>query len=241
MPSRSRLWLILGFTIVAVVCARLGFWQVHRLRERRAANRVALAERSKAPVTLEQNDTAGAAFTGRRVRAVGHYDTTHEIVLRGRVYQGVPGVEIVSPLVLGSGRTAVLVNRGFVPAPDAVTVSTDSLRELGRVRVEGIAFPIPSGRGAPVRNNSETTWAELDLEQLRSRLPYPISPIYIRQSPDSTLPRFPRRLDPLPLDDGPHLSYAIQWFAFSVMAVVFGIILGKKKREENNVSGGKTA
>ena len=36
------------------------------------------------------------------------------------------------------------------------------------------------------------------------------------------LPRFPRRLDPPPFDDGPHLSYAIQWFAFAIIAIVFG-------------------
>jgi surfeit locus 1 family protein len=126
-----------------------------------------------------------------------------------------------------------LVNRGFVPAPDAVTVSTDSLRELGKVRVEGIALPIRSGRGAPIRHSGETTWAELDLGQLRSRLPYPIGPIYIRQSPDSSLPSFPRRLDPPPLDDGPHLSYAIQWFAFATMALVFGVILGRNASTVN--------
>jgi cytochrome oxidase assembly protein ShyY1 len=38
-------------------------------------------------------------------------------------------------------------------------------------------------------------------------------------------------LDPPPLDDGPHLSYAIQWFAFTLIALVFaGIML-------RNVSG----
>jgi surfeit locus 1 family protein len=235
MPLRSPLWLILGFGLVAVVCARLGVWQLTRLRERRSANSAALAERSKPPVDLQRLQAPDTSLVSRRVWASGRYDSDHDIVLRGRVYQGVPGVEIVSPLLIEEGRPAILVNRGFVPAPDAVTVSTDSLREAGQVRVEGIALPIRSGRGAPVRHANEITWAELDLEQLRRRLPYPISPIYIRQSPDSSLPRFPRRLDPPPLDDGPHLSYAIQWFAFAVMTVVFGIVLARKR-----LSGEKT-
>jgi surfeit locus 1 family protein len=143
----------------------------------------------------------------------------------------------VSPLVLGNGR-AVLVNRGFVPSPDAATVGTDSLREPGEVRVEGIALAIPSGKGAPVVHGGATTWAALDRAALEARLPYRIAPVYIRQSPDSSAARFPRRLDPPPLDEGPHLSYAIQWFAFSAMAVVFGVILGRKQRERqgNGVS-----
>jgi surfeit locus 1 family protein len=239
MRLRSRLLLLGCFAVVTLVCARLGLWQLHRLRERRAANSAALAERSKPPVILEPDASAGTSLINRRVRASGRYDSAHDIVLRGRVYQGVPGVEIVSPLLLDGGQRVILVNRGFVPTPDAVTVSTDSLREPGAVQVEGIALPIRSGGGAPLQHHDETTWAELDLQQLRARLPYPVSPVYIRQSPDSSLPRFPRRLDPPPLDDGPHLSYAIQWFAFALMALVFGVILGKRGEEEREREGKK--
>ena len=194
-------------------------------------NHAALTERSKTPLDLEPGDTAAGSVINRRVRARGHYDPARDVVLRGRAYQGVPGVEIVSPLVSESGTGAVLVNRGFVPTPDAVTVSADSFREPGTVRVEGIALPISSGGGGPATHNNRTTWANLDLALLRQRFPYPISPVYLRQSPDSMLPRFPRRLDPPPLDDGPHLSYAIQWFAFSAMAVVFGIVISRQSGE----------
>jgi surfeit locus 1 family protein len=135
----------------------------------------------------------------------------------------------VTPLVLDGSRTAVLVNRGFLPTPDAVTAQTDSVREFGPVRVKGTALLLPTGHGAPLDRGGYTTWARLDRAALGERLPYPIAPVYIRQAPDSALPRFPRRLEPLPIDDGPHLSYAIQWFSFSLMAVVFGIVILKTK------------
>jgi surfeit locus 1 family protein len=234
MRVPSRLLLLGCFAAVALVCARLGLWQVHRLRERRAVNAVALAARSKPPVIIRAGNAVGAGLVDRRVLASGRYDDDHAIILRGRVYQGVPGVEIVSPLVLDNGKSAVLVNRGFVPTPDASTVEPDSLREAGTVRVEGIALPVTSGGGAPLQRGEETTWARLDLEALRPRLPYPISPVYIRQLPDSTLPRFPRRLEPPSLDDGPHLSYAIQWFSFSILALVFGIVIARQTREREN-------
>jgi surfeit locus 1 family protein len=231
MRVRSRLLLLGCFVAAALVCARLGLWQVHRLRERRAANAEALAARSKPPIMIEEGEAAGAGLVDRRIVASGRYDDDHPIILRGRVYQGVPGVEIVSPLLFHDGRSAVLVNRGFVPAPDAFTVDPAQLRESGTVRVEGIALPILSGGGALLQQGEETSWARLDLAALRARLPYPISPVYIRQLPDSSLPRFPRRLEPLPLDDGPHLSYAIQWFSFSVMALVFGVVIGRQRPE----------
>jgi surfeit locus 1 family protein len=229
IPSRL---LVLGlFGAVALVCARLGVWQMDRLRERRATNAAALAKRSLPPVTIRGSAAADTGLAGRRVTASGWYDVDRAIVLRGRVYQGVPGVEVISPLLLGPERGAVLVNRGFVPTPDAFTIAPDSVREFGPVSVHGLALPMGSGKGAPLSRGQETTWAALDLEGLRGRLPYPISPIYIRQLPDSVLPRFPRRLDPPALDDGPHLSYAIQWFSFSLMAIVFGIVIARQKRE----------
>jgi surfeit locus 1 family protein len=232
MSPRSRWLLIAWFIVVAAVCVRLGIWQVHRLTERRSANAAALDARLKPEVILDGEDPATIA-ANRRVRAMGRYDHTHDIVLRGAAYQGVPGVEVVTPLLVPGRDTAILVNRGFVPAPDAVTVELDSLHEPGEVRVEGLALPLTSGGGAPLQQGQQTSWARLDLNALRGRLPYAVYPIYIRQLPDSSLPRFPRRLDPPLLDDGPHLSYAIQWFSFSILALVFGVVIGRQKRERD--------
>ena len=229
MSPRARLVLIACFTVVALVCARLGLWQMDRLQQRRAANMAALAARSAPRVRLDTATPITTQLDGREVSATGRYELEHDVVLRGRVYGGSPGVEVVTPLVLEGGRTAVLVNRGFLPAPDAVTVQTDSVREFGRVRVNGTALLLPSRGGAPLERGGHTTWARLDREALSTRMPYRIAPVYIRQSPDSALPRFPRRLEPPPIDDGPHLSYAIQWFAFAVMAVVFGVVILKSK------------
>jgi surfeit locus 1 family protein len=233
MSSRARVLLVAFFALAAVVCAWLGLWQADRLGQRRAANTVALQARSAPPVQLDDRTTGDSSLIERMVSVVGRYDRAHEVVLRGRSHRGAPGVEIVTPLVFDGGRTAVLVNRGFLPAPDAITVEADSLREPGEVRVRGIALLVPSGNGAPLERSGRTTWARLDLEALGSRMPYSLAPIYIRQLPDPALPRFPRRLEAPVVDDGPHLSYAIQWFAFSIMAVVFGVIVWRQKRERD--------
>ncbi len=129
MSARARLLLVASFGVVALVCLRLGFWQLDRLHQRRAANAIAVAARAAPVVELEPANMNDRDLGGRRMRATGHYDHTHDLVLRGKAYNGVPGVEIVSPLVLDDGRHAVLVHRGFMPTPDAVTVQTDSVRE----------------------------------------------------------------------------------------------------------------
>lgn len=234
MPSRSRLIPIVLLVLFAAASIRLGIWQLDRLRQRRAANAAALALREEPEVRLPAPGGA-ARLAGRRVRALGTYDQGHTIVLRGRALRQVPGVAVVTPLRLeglGAGDTAVLVERGFVPAPDAATIPPDTppLDEPGEREVHGLALPIPSApdSGRPITQGGRTTWQRLDLAALRRRLPYPILEVYLLQSPDSSLPALPRRLEPPPLDDGPHLSYAIQWFAFAAIALVFAGVFGRR-------------
>ncbi len=216
--------------VAAAGFVRLGFWQLHRLAERRAANRALLAARAAPVVSLIGPSLASAAaLVDHRVSAAGRYDHTHDIVLRGGAFEGVPGVYIATPLRLSGSDTAVMVERGFVPAPDAATADPGTFAEPGDLRVTGLARPLGSGGGKPLTRDGRTTWARLDLAALRDSLPYPILNISIRQTPDPSLPRFPRRLDPPAVDEGPHMSYALQWFFFATLAVAFAfLVIGRK-------------
>lgn len=229
--ATTRRLLIVVLFATAALFARLGFWQLERLQERRAANRLAGEARAAPAVRLPEESGTAGELAHRRIEAVGRYDHDNEIVLRGASFSGTPGVWVVTPLRLPGTDTALLVSRGFVPAPDAVTVALDSLREGGERMVAGIALPMPPADGRPVERAGRTTWAALDPRALAARLPYPIYPVYVRQTPDAALPRLPRRVPPPALNDGPHLSYALQWFAFAAMTVGFaGIIVARRDR-----------
>ena len=230
MSPTSRRILVVLLLLASLGCVRLGFWQVGRLQDRRAANRLAADARGAPPVRLPEGAGAAGSLAYRRVTAVGRYDHDHEVVLRGASMNGVPGVTVVTPLRLAGRDTALLVTRGFVPSPDAVTARLDSLREPGEVRVEGVAIPLGEGEGRPLARKGATTWARLDAAALRDRLPYPVFPVAVRQSPAPSLPRLPRRMEPPALDDGPHLNYAVQWFLFAGMAAVFAaVVVGRWK------------
>jgi surfeit locus 1 family protein len=217
--------------VVAAGFVRLGFWQLSRLRERRAANVATVAARAAPPVTLAPGVTGTDTLAQHRVVARGRYDNGRDIIVRGDALQGVPGVRLVTPLLLDTAGPAVLVDRGFLPTPDAVTVNTRGSEEPGEVEVRGIALPVPVAPGAPIEHAGRVSWRRLDLEALRARLPYEVLPIYIKQSPDSALPQFPRRLEPPPIDEGPHLAYALQWFLFAGLAVAFAVlVVGRRGR-----------
>jgi cytochrome oxidase assembly protein ShyY1 len=223
-PTVRRLLMAL-LLLAAAGFARLGVWQLDRLHGRRAANRVTEAARAAAPVELGPATSGTDTLGQHRVVARGRYDPERQIVVRGDVLQGVPGVRLVTPLLLDTAGPAVLVDRGFLPAPDAVTVDTRGADEPGEIVVRGIAMPFPAGGGEPIEHGGRVTWRRLDLNALRSRMPYEILPVYIKQTPDSALPKFPRRLEPPPIDEGPHFAYAVQWFLFAGLAAAFALLV----------------
>ncbi len=216
---------------------RLGFWQLERLRERRAANQLAAAARQAPPLRLPTDFGGLAEAEDRRIEVAGRYDRANEILVRGQALNGLPGLHVVTPLRMEGTDTAVLVNRGFIPAPDAVTADTAGLDEAGPQVVRGIAIAMGTGHGQPIDRRGQITWARLDRQALSEQLPYPILPFSVLQSPDSSLPSLPRRLTPAPLDDGPHLNYAVQWFLFAALAVVFAVVVVARQGSRGRAAG----
>ena len=231
--SRSWKGLALLALVVGAVCVRLGCWQLDRLKERRARNAVVLAARTAEQVVLGPGHL-GVALDQRRVRMRGAFDRAGEVVIRGATWDGGPGVRVVTPFRPEGTDTLVLVDRGFVPAPDAVSARLEGFDEPGPREVAGIALAIPSREdgGEPLERRGATTWRGLDLAALRARSAAPLAPISVLQTPDSALPPWPRRQAPSALDDGPHLSYALQWFGFALIAVGGAVAVWLKARKE---------
>jgi surfeit locus 1 family protein len=197
--------------LVAAGCVRLGIWQLDRLAQRKARN-AALAGRLALP-PLELRGWGGRltadSVRQRRVIARGVYDFSAERAWPGRSFDGTPGVALITPLRLADG-SAVLVDRGWVPSPDAFHVDHAAYREPDSASVTGIAFIAPRGRG--------------DVD------PTGFLPIVVQLDTPEPERGLPRRW-PLPaFDNGPHLAYAIQWFSFAVIALVGTAALIRKGR-----------
>ena len=231
MPSRSPTVFLVFSLLVGVVCVRLGIWQLDRLAGRRTASSAALKQRNLPPTDIRALGNNGE---NRRVFASGVYDFDREIILRGRARDGVPGVEVVTPLRLHGSDSAVLVLRGYVPSADAISYDNSIHREPDSARVVGVAMPVPqdSGGAVPARRNGNETWRRLDLATVRARLPYPLAPMYIIADSPPTASPAPRRSPPPALDHGPHLNYAVQWFAFAGIAFGGAAVLWWRRRRE---------
>jgi surfeit locus 1 family protein len=230
-------WILAVFAVsAAVVFVSLGLWQLRRLEERRQQNSF-LASRRLAPETAPEAltpDTAAARF--RRIRLRGVYDFSNEIIhtLRGR--GGSPGVNILTPLRRAGNDSAILVNRGWVYAPDGITVDTKQWREADTLNGTGFVETFPTGGPfAPPNSARPRALRRLDRSALTKLFPYPIANYYVvLDPPDSSVsrrtvgatpaPGVPPRVEPAALDEGPHRNYAVQWFSFAAISII-GIVI----------------
>jgi len=216
--GRLRIFVLLA-AVSAAAFVRLGIWQLHRRGERRAQNAVVTArqreaERDVGSVSL--NDTDGLRF--RRVRVAGTPDYQHELILAARSHNGAPGVNLLTPVRIPGRDTAVIVNRGWVYAPDGATIDESKFRERDSVFV-GFAEDFPSPTGVSYAGKPSVL-ARLGAAAAAKAVPYPIALFYVVALGDSTgAADRPARLTVPPLDEGPHMSYAIQWFSFAAIAL----------------------
>lgn len=231
------------FAVVLIVTmVNLGFWQLGRLHDKQSRNARVTAQ-SRSPVV-----DVGRVLTGRSsffdasrvefrtVAVKGRYRADQELLVRSRSLEGVPGSWVMTPLQLGDG-SAVVVNRGWIAnsgrfdaVPPAFRAPPGTVDVVGLVRLTetrgsfGPKDP-PTGRLANL--------ARADIARFRTQVDEPLLPAWLQlESQVPTFANAPRPIAIPVLDEGPHMSYAIQWFLFSTIALVgYPLILRRRARE----------
>jgi surfeit locus 1 family protein len=227
---KRHIILIAIAAIVAFTCVRLGFWQLNRLHGRRDVNAMLEARGAEAPAPIATLQPDAMPY--RHVTATGRYDPSHEQILSGRTSDGGdPGNHVLTPLVLDNG-TAVIVDRGWVPLEvQTPPVTGQAAAPAGTVTVTGLALP-PDQVSAPPVNPSPPLVTRIDLG--RGDVPYTLLPVYVLLQSQQPAQAVPQVVAPPVFDDGPHLSYAIQWFSFATIAVVGCVVLLVRDRRGNS-------
>jgi surfeit locus 1 family protein len=222
--SPRRAWLVLlAALLAAALTARLGLWQLSRAAEKEHAQ-AALDSRGAAP-PLAQAELAAETQQAetqhfRRVELRGRWVDGRTVFLDNRPMAGRPGFIVLTPLLIGEGGDAVLVQRGWVPrdANDRTRVPAVPTAE-GVVSVEGRIAPPPSrlyelgaeGQG-PIRQN-------LDLDGFARETGLRLRPLSVLQadSAGTTGDGLLRHWPAPALDVHKHYGYAFQWFALAAL------------------------
>ena len=175
----------------------------------------------------------------RRVSTHGVFDFDREVVVVARSRHGVPAVHVVTPLRLQGG-DAVLIERGQALSPDARTVDLSALVESARSSVTGVLVSLELG------DSGSAGWPRyvrgVNPTELQRFYPYPLFPLVLRRTVAPA--DAPPDLTPVPvpeLTNGPHLSYAVQWFSFAAIAIIGSWFLSRSLRKRSAVSSAPPA
>jgi surfeit locus 1 family protein len=215
---------------------RLGFWQLDRLEQKRTFNAM-MAERWRAePFDLNAEPLPAdlAALEYRRVLAQGEFDYDHQILIANQVLQGgTAGFMVVTPLMLDDNR-AVLVSRGWIPADYGEGDQLAQLTEEAGAPILGLARQSQGARAGAVSTpvaTPQVQWYRIDIPAIQGQMPYQLEAGYLEQLPEAgrNYDALPIRTEPMALDEGNHLSYAIQWFTFAAV-LGFGYIMLVRQR-----------
>jgi surfeit locus 1 family protein len=219
----SRRWLWVTLLVIALmgVLARLGIWQLDRLQQRRDANALIAASLAAPPFDL--NATAVpediSEWDNRLVAASGTFDYEQEVLLDLQNWGYRAGVNLITPLVLDGSQTAVLVNRGWIPDAESAPEARAAYNVPGEVEITGyVALSEKLSREPTVTpEGPQVKVYRVDVEALQAQMPYTLLPFYIVQDVENDNEQLPYRLErQIDLSEGSHLSYAMQWFIFSI-------------------------
>lgn len=220
----TRRWILFLLVVVllALLAWRLGVWQFHRLDDRKASNTIVERNEDAQPAPVGEVMAVGRdvdrEHEWRRVVATGEYDVDNTVIVRYRTRDGQSGVDVVVPLVTGSG-TALLVDRGWMSTGNSGARPDDVPDPpAGEVTVTGWVRKDATGDSTKVDDHSTRAISSaaisdaLDIEtyggfvDVISEDPPPAEELEHASTPE--------------LNNGPHFFYGLQWWFFGLLAIV---------------------
>ncbi|GAA3689372.1 hypothetical protein GCM10023081_28540 [Arthrobacter ginkgonis] len=216
-------WFLLA-CVFAAACYGLGNWQMSRLDSARVENQRVAANYDAAPLAFEDARALFGALPEDRkwvqVAMHGEYLAEDTVVVRNRPLGGAPGYEVLVPFRTSTGET-VVVNRGWLPIGNDSAGHPDTVPAPPSGTVDVVVRLKPSEPNLD-RSAPEGQLATINLESYAGKLSYPIATgaYGIMATEDPAVAVVPAALEKPELDEGNHLSYAFQWFAFGVLAFV---------------------
>jgi surfeit locus 1 family protein len=230
---KPRLWSTVVAAVVITIMVQLGNWQLSRAQEK-DSRQERLDHLSREPaVALPPAEVKLEDFQYRQVEARGEYVPGHTIYLDNKIYKGVAGYHIITPLRIGASSMHVLVNRGWAPADRDRSKLPEVRTPPGPVIVSGIATTATQKTLELSQDMvSGRVWENLDLNRYRGATGLALQPVMILQKDDvqdGLVRQWPRP------DSGSakNLGYAVQWFAMALgVLIIYLVLSGKRQRSE---------
>lgn len=229
-PRRRLLWPTLITATGVAVLASLGTWQIQRLHWKEALI-VAMEARGAEPIL--ESVPSGAepeAIEYRRIRLAGSFSHDKEMYLQSRVRNGVAGLHVITPLVLGE-RGTVLVDRGWVPPEKGDPETRPEGQVEGPVVVEGVIRLDPQpGPFTPDNRPDANQWFRMDTSAMGAQAGFEVLPFYITATTGAAPGGFPIADEAAGVRIvNNHLQYALTWYGLAVALIAVYLVFAFRK------------
>ncbi|SCZ53569.1 SURF1 family protein [Thiohalomonas denitrificans] len=218
----------IGVVLLSALCLQLGFWQLHRAEEAEVRSAMVREQANREPVFIKGVETAGAELFYRRALARGRFEMKHRFWVEGRRPDGRQGLQYIVPLHIAGSELRVLVNRGWVARPE-----TSVTRARQPAEIEGLLVrpAVPTLQLTDSNKAFGDRWPYLDPERYARSHNVAVAPFVLVE--DSRLAGELLKAELGRADKrGMHIGYALQWFAFAVLLLLFLAVLGKNRQRE---------
>jgi cytochrome oxidase assembly protein ShyY1 len=218
--KRWLVWLLVA-SLFAVACAFLSQWQFSRRAEAVAKIDLIAANFDSPAVAITEltdlNDF-DLANEWRPVVLDGNFLPEKAVLVRNRPYNGNAGFLQVVPFQLVTGEV-VAVETGWLPTgsqndePDVIPLpSSGSVEIIARIRPAEPTLDRDAPQGQIATINIESLISKVQISE-------PVyNSVYVRLAQSFNKSDLPRVQAKPQLTEGNHLSYALQWILFALMA-----------------------
>jgi surfeit locus 1 family protein len=229
MYFRTSIKLTLVLLALALLFARLGWWQL----ERKTEKQLLFGQFGNGPILgVEQALESGEKFA--RVEAHGRYDPSRHVLLDNKILNGRAGVHVLTLFTLGNG-TGILVNRGWLPLPPdrrslPAVETDDSMRMItGILNKPSAGGPRIGEPDVLVADRWPQLVTYLDLDSVSDALNSPLEPWLLQLEPEDESGFEGRQWQAAVMGPEVHGAYALQWFSLAAAAFIIWITLGVRK------------
>jgi cytochrome oxidase assembly protein ShyY1 len=225
--KREELSLLKSFIAVLLVllCLWAAQWQFNRGLDRQARNDAIEKNTSRTIEPLVSLISDVKSHEWQTTTITGIFDTSQQILLRNRYFEGVYGFQLLTRFETADGKS-FWVDCGWLKAganaltpPEIPDLPRDEVTIQGRLRLDsslprGAFFALPSdgSQGLISQANAQSSTRVSENFYLD---------LLTGDRPELT-PAVPAELPEL--SDGPHMAYALQWVFFGGL-VIYGRIL----------------
>lgn len=220
-------WPTLATLAVLPVLVGLGNWQLQRAvwKQGLIDEHAALGKQAAHSIAEVLGQGVDSAY--RPVYASGRYDLAQQLLLDNRLYHGVAGYHVLTPLRMGGGAT-VLVNRGWLPVGASRSRLPDLPGPEGEIHLRGRIARLPEkifrlDSAEEVHEGWPQVIQHIDFNDIESRLGVAVLPAVVLLDKDdehgftrewkavySTMP-------------DKHRAYAMQWFTLAAVLMLIYI------------------